>query len=747
MPQEVYKTLDIFPGKSTDKDGKLERLLSVIDRFGPERDIIRRNSNRLANKSLQDPTLNRLEALGIIARRSGSNNEIYLTDLGEKVLQAEHVPVEFIGALCDTFVGFYDSFAILDLHPAQVSQIREGITNTHAVNWRSNKEAKKRLDWLRSFDLIELNESHEYTLTEKGREYLAELEEGRGPAPIFSQFHSDHATEDQSKSVQQENTDSDRVELPFVDRREKKIISIHVTKSDGAIDRFEETVVSDSTLEGTDEGYQGMSVRYWGCEESQIRGVDGLVRGDIVLFHHFDRGFMNICEVLDVSQLATGSNAHERAILFESVHDVGVERDAVFDVFDWSGHPKNGWVRLDTKSDGDLLEVFGSVEAFYEEIKDGAGEEFDFWAHDHWAIDRGFARRLDRQLRRKGQVILYGPPGTGKTFLAESFARWWTGKQPETDPTSYQTESVTFHPAFSYEDFVEGYTITTEEADTADRENTAANSDGENESPYGLKEGIFKDFCESAEIVLEETPEDRSPPRQVLVIDELNRGNVPHIFGEIITLLEKDKRGQKKPLSHSGDDFAIPENVYIIATMNTADQSISKLDAALRRRFAAMSLTPDYGTLYDVSDRFPADREEAAELVATDRQGTEALIAASVLALEIINKKITKVPGLGKGKRIGHAYLHPDTWQQEDGTTSPDTQLIDVWQYDILPLLEEYFFEDLDSLGQRVFQGEAQFLDEQTNDPLELDPEAFKDNLRTFVLDNQAELAVEIPSE
>jgi 5-methylcytosine-specific restriction protein B len=448
---------------------------------------------------------------------------------------------------------------------------------------------------------------------------------------------------------------------------------------------------------------------------------------------------MSSATVIDTFQGKMQETEHELHILFEEVCDAAIERDDLFEIYGWSSHPTSHWARIDQKDDAAVLDRYESIDEFISDTKGTV--QFDYWSYQNWSIEQDFARQLTRQLQRKGQVVLYGPPGTGKTFVGEAFAKWWTGKQPETNPTTYQTESVTFHPAFSYEDFIEGYTVIDE--DDEETTDTADEVRSQSSSPYGLKHGVFKEFCRTASRALDATPDDQQPPRYVFVIDELNRGNVPQIFGEIITLLEKDKRGSDRQLSQSGQDFTIPENVYIIATMNTADQSISKLDAALRRRFAAISLTPEYDTLYGSVEEFPKNKERAAELVSSSRSDTESMIAAPILSLEIINKKITTVRGLGKGKRIGHAYLHPDVWMTSNGKTSADTELADVWRHDILPLLEEYFFDDLVQLGQQVFEGDTEFVEEGTNDMLKLTPSDLKQNLRTFVIDNQHELDVE----
>ena len=161
----------------------------------------------------------------------------------------------------------------------------------------------------------------------------------------------------------------------------------------------------------------------------------------------------------------------------------------------------------------------------------------------------------------KKQIILYGPPGTGKTYVAQELAKWITGLAK---PPADRVEMIQFHPAYSYEDFIEGI-----------RPESKQTGDGHFTVDYPPRPGVFRRFCRIAQ----ENPDQA----YVFVIDEINRGNIPRIFGELMLLLEYRERDV--PLPYSGERFRIPPNVYLIGTMNTADRSIALVDFALRRRF------------------------------------------------------------------------------------------------------------------------------------------------------------------
>jgi len=275
-------------------------------------------------------------------------------------------------------------------------------------------------------------------------------------------------------------------------------------------------------------------------------------------------------------------------------------------------------------------------------------------------------------LDRKGQVILYGPPGTGKTYWAQRgaeavLAQHLYGKAPA-DLTEDERVGVarhirlcTFHPAYGYEDFLEGY--------------RPEEHDGQ--LVFRLRDGVFKALCGEAAAHPQE--------RFVLIIDEINRGDVPRIFGELLTVLEKDKRGREVHLPLSGRPFAVPLNVAVIGTMNTADRSIALLDTALRRRFGFIELMPEPELLSGVMvDGIP--------------------LAAW---LEALNSKIVEKRGAdGRNLQVGHAYL-----LEKGSPVATLAGLARIMRDDIVPLLQEYCYEDYRMLADIL--GPA-FVDAQT---------------------------------
>lgn len=207
---------------------------------------------------------------------------------------------------------------------------------------------------------------------------------------------------------------------------------------------------------------------------------------------------------------------------------------------------------------------------------------------------------------------------------------------------------VTFHPTYTYEDFIEGYKPV---------------ESGRGGLELQMRDGIFKRICRSAANDLDND--------YVLLIDEINRGNVPKIFGELITLLEADKRGVTVTLPQSGDDFSVPPNLYIIGTMNTADRSIHVLDAALRRRFAFVELLPDPSLLEGSSvGSLPLDE-----------------------LLEQLNIHIREQ--IGREKQVGHAVL-----MNGDKPITSSEEFALAFRYEMLPLLQEYTFGDYSDLAE-----------------------------------------------
>jgi 5-methylcytosine-specific restriction protein B len=219
---------------------------------------------------------------------------------------------------------------------------------------------------------------------------------------------------------------------------------------------------------------------------------------------------------------------------------------------------------------------------------------------------------------------------------------------------------------------------------------------------YEPEAGVFKEMAEDAVEAYEDADSKADAPRYILIIDEVNRGNIPKIFGETITLIENDKRlgepnEMRDELPHSEDRLVVPPNLYIIGTMNTADRSIALVDAAIRRRFRFRHFPPKYEVLYD---ELGFDGEQDVKTKASVEEG-EDLGALSILALSAINERIRDSGNLGKGKQVGHSYLI-------GGTT--DERLVESWKNEILPLLEEYYFGDMERLKEHIFDGGGESL-------------------------------------
>lgn len=255
-------------------------------------------------------------------------------------------------------------------------------------------------------------------------------------------------------------------------------------------------------------------------------------------------------------------------------------------------------------------------------------------------MDESRYNTLKGLLLNKKNLILQGAPGVGKTYAAERLAYSIMGEKDTS-----RVRIVQFHQSYSYEDFMMGY-----------------RPDG---NGFSLAKGPFYEFCKEAE------PDDRP---YFFIIDEINRGNLSKIFGELLMLIESDKRGEGHAmrLLYSDEQFSVPSNVYIIGMMNTADRSLAMIDYALRRRFAFFEFEPAF-----LSVGF---KKYQAEI---DNNKFNALISV-VLDL---NNDISKDELLGNGFRIGHSYFC--TKQEVD-----DEWLTSVVEYELLPLIKEYWFDE-----------------------------------------------------
>lgn len=251
--------------------------------------------------------------------------------------------------------------------------------------------------------------------------------------------------------------------------------------------------------------------------------------------------------------------------------------------------------------------------------------------------------RLLNVLKRKKNIILQGAPGVGKTFAAKRLAYAMMGEKDKE-----RVDFIQFHQNYSYEDFMMGYKPT---------ENGG----------FEMQYGVFYRFCKKAE---------NNPEKDYFfIIDEINRGNMSKIFGELLLLIEKDYRGTSSKLAYQNLNFSVPENLYIIGMMNTADRSLAMIDYALRRRFSFFDMEPGFDT-----EGF----KEYQEKLASDK------FNALIECIKELNNEIADDPSLGKGFCIGHSYfcgLQADECTQE--------LLEGIVEYDILPMLSEYWFDNL----------------------------------------------------
>jgi 5-methylcytosine-specific restriction protein B len=259
-------------------------------------------------------------------------------------------------------------------------------------------------------------------------------------------------------------------------------------------------------------------------------------------------------------------------------------------------------------------------------------------------------------LKRKKNVILQGPPGVGKTFIARKIA--YEIMQEVKDAN---IEMVQFHQSYSYEDFIQGLRPT-------------------QKGGFDLKEGIFYLFCQRALA---------HPDRPFFfIIDEINRGNLSKIFGELMMLIEADKRRSKFAikLTYAEDEedrFYVPENLFIIGTMNTADRSLAIVDYALRRRFAFVTLHPDYGANF--------------RSFLSDKGLSSVLIEHICTNIVKVNSKIKEDPNLGEGFQIGHSYFCTF-----DNNEDENIWWNDVLRFELKPLLQEIWFDDAGKVDDAV---------------------------------------------
>lgn len=250
-------------------------------------------------------------------------------------------------------------------------------------------------------------------------------------------------------------------------------------------------------------------------------------------------------------------------------------------------------------------------------------------------------------LERKKNIVLQGAPGVGKSFMAKRLAYSIMGVADKD-----RVEVVQFHQSYSYEDFIMGYRPA-------------------EQGLFERRNGSFYNFCKRAE-------QDKDN-KYFFIIDEINRGNLSKIFGELFLLIEADKRDNVYvQLLYSDEKFSIPSNIYLIGTMNTADRSLAMMDYALRRRFSFVNIEPAFDNDGFIKYQSNLDNQLFNKVIDT---------------IKLLNKDIESDESLGKGFKIGHSYfcnLNPDNVEDD---------LEDIIEYEIIPLIEEYWFDEQDKVS------------------------------------------------
>jgi 5-methylcytosine-specific restriction protein B len=305
-------------------------------------------------------------------------------------------------------------------------------------------------------------------------------------------------------------------------------------------------------------------------------------------------------------------------------------------------HP-NGQAVLKTLTDiTQYVEYVKKMELLFEEEMEEENT-FDEYSEEDFLKDVFISPEkyamIQSLLKSKKNIIIQGPPGVGKTYSAKRIAYSMIQEKDRN-----RVQMIQFHQSYSYEDFIMGYRPTKE--------------------GFELMEGPFYQFCRKAE---EDNERD-----YFFIIDEINRGNLSKIFGELLMLIEQDKRGQKIKLMYRDEQFNVPKNVYLIGLMNTADRSLAMIDYALRRRFAFIDFEPEFD-----SDGYQALLNNANNYK----------LNRLIREIQQLNQEISLDENLGEGFLIGHSYF----CQLEDLSGEWFESVI---KHEIIPLIREYWFDE-----------------------------------------------------
>ena len=307
--------------------------------------------------------------------------------------------------------------------------------------------------------------------------------------------------------------------------------------------------------------------------------------------------------------------------------------------------------------------IYEKTKAYIEGFAASASPEEEIKPYDlndlltHLFIDESEVQSIKDSLGTKKNVVLQGPPGVGKTFVAQRLAYYLIGQKKKAN-----IGMVQFHQSYSYEDFIQGYRPT--------------------EEHFELKDGVFYRFCEEAR--------ERPDEKFVFIIDEINRGNLSKIFGEIMMLIEADKREEKYAVKltyakNETDPFFVPENVHLLGLMNTADRSLAIVDYALRRRFRFFDIKPSFG--------------ESFKKHLSSKGVSNELIDKICSKIETLNNFIREDHrNLGEGFMIGHSYFCDPPLSAEDH----NKWLSDIFNYEIVPLINEYWIDNKEVKEKRT---------------------------------------------